>query len=64
MSSVSVEVRRFFLEKFPHTLPNTESIARHAKAKWVRDKIGEMNGKCGKCQNHKWESGKQITCLP
>lgn len=54
----------FFLENFPHTLPNTESIARQAESNWVHDKVGEMNGKFGKGQSDKWESGKQITWLP
>lgn len=52
MNNVRVEVKRFFLEKFPHTLPNTESIARKAKSKWVQDKVAEMNGEFGKCQGN------------
>ena len=48
-----MELRGFVLEKFPHPLHNTESLARHAKFAWVQDKVGEMNGKFAKCQSHK-----------
>lgn len=53
MSGVSVVVKGFSLEKFLHTLHNTESLARHAKFVWVQDKVGHMNGKFEKCQSHK-----------
>lgn len=56
MNNIRVEEKRFFLEKFLHTLPNTESIAREAKSKWVQDKVGEMNGKFGKCPGGVWEA--------
>lgn len=56
MNNVRVEVKGFFLEKFLYTLPNTESIAREVKSKWVEDKVGEMNGKIGKCPGGIWEA--------
>lgn len=54
MSSISVVVKGFSLEKFLHPLHNTESLARHAKFVWVQDKVGDMNGKFEKCQSLKW----------